>query len=225
MTVPRFPVVAFDLDETLLRRTTVSLFLAEEMGRGDLIRDLERRFRAHEISNRVVADTSASWFTGRSREQIWERLTAAPWIDGIEEVMTALTAAGCRQLLTTVTWRFAAQMLEARYGFDAVCGTEMGIDGGFLSGKITRYFDEHDKLRFTENWCRANGYGLADVAAVGDSRSDIPLFERAGRSVALNATPDARAVADDVVDSDDLRDLLPLLLEEAPVRRVDPATP
>jgi phosphoserine phosphatase len=51
------------------------------------------------------------------------------------------------------------------------------------------------------------------VAAVGDSRSDVPLFRLAGRSIALNATPDARRVATDVLDTEDLRDTLALLLE------------
>ena len=37
--------------------------------------------------------------------------------------------------------------------------------------------------------------------AIGDSRSDVPLFEAVGFSVALNATPDAQAVASAIVDS------------------------
>jgi phosphoserine phosphatase len=49
------------------------------------------------------------------------------------------------------------------------------------------------------------------VAAVGDSRSDVPLFERVGMSIALNATPDARAAATHALDTEDLRDVLALL--------------
>jgi phosphoserine phosphatase len=56
--------VVFDLDGTLLRGTTVSLLLAQWLGRGDAIAELERAFHAHEISNSVVADTSAAWFAG-----------------------------------------------------------------------------------------------------------------------------------------------------------------
>ena len=74
-----------------------------------------------------------------------------------------------------------------------------------------RYFDEHDKLRFVEDWCADHRLSLADVAAVGDSRSDLPLFRRAGHSIALNATLDARHAATHVIDTDDLRDVLPLL--------------
>jgi phosphoserine phosphatase len=210
----RYPVVVFDLDGTLLRTTTVSQYLADWMGHTDAIADLESRFRAHEISNRVVADASAAWFEGREPDRVWAELERAPWIEGIEETVGALAAAGARILLGTVTWRFAAEMLQRRYGFDAVCGTEMQVGDGLLSGRVSRYFDEHDKVRFVEDWSAEHGFGMDEVAAVGDSRSDVPLFERAGLSIALNATEDARAVADRAVDSEDLRDVLPLLIGE-----------
>lgn len=76
---------------------------------------------------------------------------------------------------------------------------------------MTRYFDEYDKLRFVEDWCTENGFTLAEVAAVGDSRLDVPLFDRADRSVALNATAEARQAASHVIDTEDLRDVLALL--------------
>jgi hypothetical protein len=50
-----YPVVAFDLDGTLLRGTTVSLLLAQWLGQAEEISELERAFQAHEISNSVVA--------------------------------------------------------------------------------------------------------------------------------------------------------------------------
>jgi phosphoserine phosphatase len=209
----RYPVVVFDLDGTLLRGTTVSLRLAEWMGRGEIVDQLERRFHAGEITNREVADVSASWFTGLAVDEIWAELAAGPWIEGIEDTVAALIAAGCEVLLGTVTWRFAAEMLQRRYGFHAVSGTEMQLQDGVLSGKVSRYFDEFDKLRFVEGWCAMRGHPLAGVAAIGDSRSDIPLFSQAGCAIALNATADARSAADVAVDTDRLTDLLDLLLE------------
>ncbi|MND05046.1 phosphoglycolate phosphatase [compost metagenome] len=52
---------------------------------------------------------------------------------------------------------------------------------------------------------------MSEVAHVGDSMSDLPLFRVVGRAIAINATPDARAVAHHVLDTDDLSDVLPLL--------------
>lgn len=207
----RYPVVVFDLDGTLLRGTTVLRLLAEWLGRAEEIAGLERAFHAHEISNSVVADTSAGWFAGQSTAEVWRVLTDGPWIDGMAETFRALDAAGVSLLLGTITWRFAAEMLRERYGFTAVCGTEMQMSDGVLSGTVSRYFDEHDKVRFVEGWCAQNGFSMSQVAAVGDSRSDVPLFHRTGMSIALNATSDARAAAAQVLDTEDLRDVLALL--------------
>jgi phosphoserine phosphatase len=202
-----YPVVVFDLDGTLLRGTSVSLMLAEWLGRTREIAELERAFHAHEISNSVVADISAGWFAGQHTADVWRVLTEGPWITGMAETFQTLTASGASILLGTITWRFAAEMLRKPHGFAAISGTEMQAADGVLSGAVSRYFDEHDKARFVEDWCTSNGHSMSQVAAVGDSRSDVPLFERVGMSIALNATPDARAAATHVLDTDNLCDV------------------
>ncbi len=207
----RFPVVVFDLDGTLLRGTTVSLYLAERMGREAEIAELERRFLAHEISNQVVADISAGWFAGRTRAEVWTELERAPWIGGMSDCLAAIAQTGSQLLLATITWSFAGELLKARHPFAAASGTEMSEQAGVLTGHVARHFDEHDKLRFVEDWCGRRGVEMSEVAAVGDSRSDVPLFRRVGLAIALNATEDARAAAHITIETDDLRDVLPLL--------------
>jgi phosphoserine phosphatase len=213
MTTPAdyYPVVVFDLDGTLLRRNTVSLLLAEHLGQADTINELERAFTAGEISNRAIADASAASYAGHATSEFEEVLAAASWIDGIDETLRTLAQAGTHVLLATITWRLAAELLQERHGFTAVSGTELQITDGVVGASVSRYFDEHDKLRFVEEWCAERSISLADVAAVGDSRSDLPLFRRAGRSVALNATPQAQHAATCVIDTEDLREVLPLL--------------
>jgi phosphoserine phosphatase len=210
-TTSAFPVVVFDLDGTLLRGTTVSLLLAEWLGQTTEIAELERAFHAHEIANSVVAETSARWLAGQRTADVWRVLAEGPWIDGMADTFQALRSAGASLLLGTITWSFAAEMLRERYGFAAVSGTEMQAADGILSGTVDRYFDEHDKARFVEEWCTQKGFSMCQVAAVGDSRSDIPLFRRVGLSIALNATPNAQEAATHVLDTDDLRDVLTLL--------------
>ncbi|MGH3867152.1 MAG: HAD hydrolase family protein [Pseudonocardiaceae bacterium] len=89
----------------------------------------------------------------------------------------------------------------------------MAFEGSLLSGRVSRYFNETDKLKFVQRWCAANGYHLGEVAAVGDSRSDVPLFQKVGMAIALNATTDARGTADMTIDTSDLADILPILLD------------
>jgi phosphoserine phosphatase len=77
--------ICFDLDGTLLRGTTVSRLLGRHLGNGAEIDSLERRFAAHQISNTVVADVSASHFRGLTRAAMWEVLRTGTWMNGIDE--------------------------------------------------------------------------------------------------------------------------------------------
>jgi phosphoserine phosphatase len=199
VSAPRYDVVAFDLDGTLLRGTTVSLLTATAVGRAVEMQELERRYAAGQIDNHVIADESAAWLDGR--DDAWDALDDAPWITGIQATVDALHACGAIVLVTTITARRAADMLVRRHGFDGACGTTAEV-----------VCDAHAKAAFAVAECERRGIALDRLAAVGDSRSDLPLFARAGCSIALNADTQARAAADVVLDSDDLRDVLPILL-------------
>jgi phosphoserine phosphatase len=203
----RWPVVFFDLDGTLLRGTSVSVLTADWLGRGGALDELERRYRDGLISNAAVAETSASWFAGRTLAEVDAVLERAPWIAGIAETVSELRAAGAYVALATVTWRFAAEL----FGFQACCGTEMAIVDGCLRGAVSAHCDAQDKAVFIQEPCASRGLLPSSAALIGDSRSDIPGFRRAGFSVAVNADEGARQAAMVALDSGDLRDVLPLL--------------
>ena len=103
------PVVVFDLDGTLLHGTTVSLRLAQWLGHAEEVAELERRFHAREISNSVVADTSAGWLAGKRTADVWQVLMDSTWIGGMAETLRSLIDTGVSLLLGTITWRFAAE--------------------------------------------------------------------------------------------------------------------
>jgi phosphoserine phosphatase len=208
----RVPVVFFDLDGTLLRGTSVSLLTAEWLGRRGALDELERSYREGAIASTALADVSAPWFDGRSIHEVADVLARGPWIDGIGETVEAMRAAGAHVALATITWRFAAEAVAARFGFDECCGTEMEVADGRLAGVVSRYCEAGDKASFVAEVCARRGVGVLDAAAVGDSRSDVPMFERVGFSVALNGDDTARAAATAALETDDLRDVLPLLL-------------
>lgn len=209
---PPWRVVCFDLDGTLVRGTTVSQHLADCFGHGDLMADLERRYATQEISNAEGADQQGLQLAGRHLGEITEALKSIPRIAGIEETLRQLRSKGLDVLLCTVTWKFAAQWFQACYGFGDVCGTEMATDSeARLTGRVTRHFDKYDKRAFVEHYCATRGLPLSSCIAVGDSHADIPLFQVVGFSIALNATPEARAAATVSVDADTLTAILEVI--------------
>lgn len=205
-------LACFDLDGTLVCGTSVSQHLADRCGHAKSMEELERRYAAGEISNSVVADQQALFYRGMHLSQVVAQLGDIVCIEGIDATLVDLRQRQIDSLLCTVTWSFAAEEFRRRHGFAAVSGTEIALDpDGVLTGAVKRHFDEWDKLRFVTSYCEANRIDLAEVLAVGDSRSDIPLFEAVGFSVALNATPQARDVATVAIDTEDLTDVLDLI--------------
>jgi phosphoserine phosphatase len=208
----RWRLACFDLDGTLVRGTTVSQHLADRFGQGEQMAELERRYATGEISNSVVAEEQARNYRGIPLPQVVEKLSDIVCIDGIDSTLATLHERGIESLLGTVTWTFAAEEFGRRHGFVAVSGTEIDLDaGGVPTGGVRRNFDEWDKLKFVASYCEANGIDLAECVAVGDSRSDVPLFEAVGFSIALNATSQAREAASVALDTEDLTDILDLI--------------
>jgi phosphoserine phosphatase len=96
-----------------------------------------------------------------------------------------------------------------RFGFSAVSGTVMHVDGdGLLAGRVARYFEPEDKVAFVRDYCESHDLSMNQVVAIGDGRSDLPMFDAVGFSVGLNASPAARAAASVSVDSHSFLDAL-----------------
>jgi phosphoserine phosphatase len=201
-------LVCFDLDGTLVLGRSVSQHLADRLGHGALLAELERRYAAQEI----VADRQAGELAGRDRREMMTHLESIPRIGGIQATLARLQSAGIDALLCTVTWRFAAECFQQWYGFAAVSGTEIeeGPDGCF-TGKVARHFDKYDKRDFVVEHCRRRDIDLSTCIAVGDSHSDAPLFGAVGFSVALNASDDAKAVASVSVNSGTMVDIFSVI--------------
>jgi phosphoserine phosphatase len=204
----RWRLVCFDLDGTLVRGTTVSQYLADQLGQGEQMAELERQYSAGAISNAVVAEQQARSYRGIPIPEIVSKLSEIPCIGEIDATVLALRERGIDSILGTVTWSFAAQEFGRRHKFTAVSGTEAELREGLPTGAVRRHFDEWDKLDFVRTHCEENQIDLSQCIAVGDSRSDVPLFGAAGFSIALNATAEARAAATVALDTDSLIDVL-----------------
>ncbi len=204
-------VVIFDIDGTLLPDTTVCHFMAEGMGHLELIVEMEAAWHAYEIDNRTFSSRDAVNYRGVAVAEVEARLAGLPLIAGLDEVCRRLTAAGVLVKLASCSWSFAGRYLQHRFALHDHCGTEMAEADGIFLGRVARLCSERDKAAHAVAFAHRHGIDIGDCIAVGDSRSDLPLFKVAGRAIALNARSDARAATDGHLDTDDLRDLLPLL--------------
>jgi phosphoserine phosphatase len=172
---------------------------------------MEDRYRAGEISNSEIAEQSAIHLSGYRISEVEELLADLPLLSGIDETLATLRTLQCRLLLCTITWSFASRYFSRRFRFDHYCGTRMEERNDCLTGRVSQHFNENDKLRFAKEQSNACNLAMSRCVAIGDSRSDVPLFQAAGLAIAVNATPDAIEAAHVAVQTDDARSLLPLI--------------
>jgi phosphoserine phosphatase len=202
-------LVSFDLDGTLFPDTTTCLELGRHLGHFERIRELEARYARFEISNTDVAEQIAEDYRDQDIATVEQAVLGIPLIGGFQETIRVLKAHNIHILIVTVTGSFAARALVREYGLDGYAGATMGEDNGRFTGRIERHFEESEKIAYIRNFAAGHGFDLQRCVAVGDSRSDIPLFRNVGLAIALNATAPARAAANVYLDTDNLTDILP----------------
>ena len=192
----------FDMDGTLVPRTSAPVLVAAALGRDDSLAELEARF-ADGIA------TAAEF--ARALHQMWgivppeiarQAFSTAPLIENIREVLQDIRARGeVACLITMSPDYFAEHFLE--FGFDAVFASrfprsiEIALDeGGILNPE--------DKPRLASRFCAEHGLQLQDAVAYGDSMTDVFLFREVGLGVSVNGDHHLAELAHVTVEGPDL---------------------
>ena len=114
-----------------------------------------------------------------------------------------------------------AQMVGEELGIGPVIGNELFFDGEendpVVNGQVRTHCPYGAKRSILEQMQAQLGVTPAETLAVGDTRSDLGLFECASVKVAVNPNhPEVTAAADIVLPDGDLRPLLGRLHTVAP---------
>ncbi len=200
-------LVCFDVDGTLVPGTSSCAWVAAALGHEAELVAAEAAYGEGRLTNQEASIIDARGWAGHTEDEVLARLETLPLVAGIGETVAWCREHDLRPILTTLAWTPVGRLLARRFGFAAYCGPVPEAVGGRYTGEVAEHLDEYGKRDFA----LAQGFAPERCAAVGDSRSDLPLFAAVGMSIGFNAAPDARAVATHLVDGDDLRAVLPLL--------------
>ncbi len=203
--------VFFDVDGTLVPGTSSSQFLAERLGHLAELAAAEDEYARGTRDNHSVSVLDAAGWAGHGEDAVSSWLLDLPVVAGIPEVL-----ARCRELdlvphLATLAWAPVGAHLCRAFGFEGSCGPALVTVEGEYTGEVEHHLDEFGKRDHALGVARSLGLAASRCAAVGDSRSDLPLFQEVGLAIAFNADAAASAQAHVEVVDDDLRLILPHL--------------
>lgn len=203
--------VFFDVDGTLVRGTSSSQFLAAQLGHLAELVEAEKSYRVGRIDSEEVSVLDARGWSGRGQDEVSAWLRDLPVVDGITAAVTRCRELGLAPYLATLAWTPVGEYLCERFGFQGACGPRLATAEGVYSGEVAAHLDEFGKRDYALATARSLGLAASSCAAVGDSRSDLPLFEEVGLSIAFNGDSGIAAGSDVAIVSNDLRAILPSL--------------
>ncbi len=205
-------IVFFDIDGTLTRGVTSGAYLAGLLGHGRAMEEAEAAYARGEIDNDEVCRIDAAGYAGRSRDELFGLLEDMPLVEGVRSAVEAVHAAGGEAHIASLAWGIVGEFLCARYGFDGYVGSELEVADGVCTGGVARALESEGKCAYARELCAARGIDPCACIAVGDSRSDIPLFELVGTSVAFNASEEAERAATHAYRGDDIAEAIAAVL-------------
>lgn len=194
----------FDMDGTLLPKTSANIEIARHTGTLDAVLTLENAFALGQID---------TWHFARGIFELWgivnpeivrEVYRMAPKLRHVRKTVDKIHDNGHRAIVITMSPDFFANhFLEL--GFDAVLASK------FPRNDTEPLIFEHilsprDKPTLAHHYCDLYGFTRDAVIAYGDSRSDRPLFEVATASIAINADEHVRTIATFTYNGDSLWD-------------------
>lgn len=165
-------LAAFDLDGTLLRGDTVFEAIARPLGHLERTQEFENLNRVEDI--KTAREEVASWYRPHSLSVLSAYVQSMQLAPGVRDGFGMLRRQGIKIAIVSITWEFAVEWWAKELGADFYVGTGLS-QGGDIS-----HFWPHDKPVWLAELVKRLGLSPSEVAAVGDSPSDMPMLEIVG---------------------------------------------
>ncbi|MDW3118274.1 MAG: phosphoserine phosphatase SerB [Roseovarius pacificus] len=198
-----------DMDSTMIQQECIDE-LAEVAGVGEHVRDITARAMNGELDFEGALIERVALLKGLDEtviaQVLAERITYMP---GGKALVSTMKAHGARCVLVSGGFTAFTARVAADLGFDENRANTLLIEGGKLTGDVTRpILGRAAKVEALEEITAGLGITEADVIAVGDGANDLGMLGRAGTGVALHAKPSVAEQCDVRVNHGDLTALL-----------------
>jgi phosphoserine phosphatase len=208
-------LAAFDMDGTLIQGRLV-FALADKFDLSDKVRSIQshRLMSGHEQTKAI-----AELFAGLTRKDLESAIASIPFTQHCERTISALKDRGYKVGIISDSYTIAAGLVADRLNLDFVMANKLQILNGKITGKVDmplgwdrigcyckisvckRYHLEKSAQQFS--------VPIKNTLAVGDTKSDICMIQRAGVGVAfMPKDEEIKKATDKIVSEPDLLKVL-----------------
>jgi HAD superfamily hydrolase (TIGR01490 family) len=201
--------VFFDMDRTLVRRNTGTLYMQWRYQRGEVgLRDMVRvgswllRYTFGVLNAEALARHGIQDVAGLDEEHFEDEL--ALWY--AERVRSHISAAGRIEVearradgfipvILSAGTRYAVEPLARDLDIEHVLCTQLEVEEGKLTGRCEQLCYGPQKVHIAERFASAHNIDLDKSVFYTDSISDLPMLQRVGEARVINPDPRLRIVA------------------------------
>ena len=208
-------LAAFDMDGTLIQGRLV-FALADRFDLSDKVRSIQshRLMPGHEQTKAI-----AELFAGLTRKDLESAIASIPFTKNCERTISALKDRSYKIGIISDSYTIAAGVVADRLNLDFVMANKLEIINGKITGKIDmplgwdrigcyckisvckRYHLEKSAQQFC--------VPIKNTLAVGDTKSDVCMIQRAGVGVAfMPKDEEIKKASDKIVTESDLLKVL-----------------
>lgn len=198
-----------DMDSTMITVECIDE-LADYAGIKPQIAEVTERAMRGELDFAAALDARVALLKGLPESAIdqclEERVRLMP---GAELLVQTMRARGAHTILVSGGFTRFAEPVGTRIGFDRRIANVLEIEGGKLTGTVTRPIVDSSTKETTLLGAIAElGLAPEQTMAVGDGANDLAMIRKAGLGVAYHAKPIVAAAAGARIDHGDLTALL-----------------
>ena len=215
---PRFPLVCFDLDGTLVDDT---IYIWKTLHEGFETDRIEREQAYRDYFARKI--TYQEWFehdlkllraAGATKRGIVRLCRTLQVMNGAMETLKQLRAAGCKVAVISGSIQVVLDVLFPDFEFDYVLINRIAFDeSGQISGGVHTPFDVEAKADGLQYLCDKLNIAPAQAVFVGDNENDVWIAKMAGLAIAFNCKSKKLAdICDVEITEKNLRLVLPHIL-------------
>lgn len=190
----------FDVDFTLVRRSTVREYLARALLEGtvglSLFWHLPALFVRYRLAGPGQEGSSRAYpflrgVAQSELEGLAEKVFNARILPRIDEAVVARLVQASREgegvMIASSSFGIILAPLARHLGITEVVATELGFEAGLATGRVLgeAAFSEGKRSRILA-YLKARGIESADCAFYSDSWHDLPLLRAVGKPVAVN---------------------------------------
>lgn len=209
---PPKAVVFFDCDGTLTPSHGSWRTVHELLGTVDHQEEHHGLYRNGEITFEEWSEITVDKWAPIPTSELHEEFEKTEPISGIAETVDAIHDIGMTTGILSAGLRAYVDRVAKLADFDFVVSNELVVEDGHLTGDVKIKVTEESKKDWYERIAAEYSVRPSKTVVIGDAEHDLQKIHPAALSIAFNpATKEARNAADIVIESDNLRDVVPVI--------------